>query len=186
MRASAFVALLVAATTMAQDILVPLDVQATLFLKILSFDRKVQSQSSQPMRIGVLYQPRVRTSRDVFEGFQRAVTKSGMKTVAGRSLTLVPIDIDGEADIAGQLGREPLDALYVTPLRAVSITAITDVTRHRGITTLTGVPEYVTAGLAIGLDVRGQKPEIMVNLLAQKAEGADFSAQLLKMARVIQ
>jgi hypothetical protein len=51
--------------------------------------------------------------------------------------------------------------------------------------TLTGVAEYVRAGIAVGIGVRDDRPEILVNLAAARAAGADFSAQLLLLARVI-
>jgi hypothetical protein len=41
---------------------------------------------------------------------------------------------------------ESVDALYVTPLRAISIDSITIFSRTNKVITLTGVPEYVKFG----------------------------------------
>jgi hypothetical protein len=169
----------------AQELDVPVETQVPILLKVLGFDRKVTERAGEPLRIGLLYQPRVRSSRAVAEAFREAAAKSGIRAVAGRALQFVSIEIDDESDLARSLGSAQVDAVYVTPLRAVRIEAVTEITRQRHITTLTGVPHYVVDGLTVGLGVRGQKPEILVNLQSHKAEGAEFSAQLLKMARIV-
>jgi hypothetical protein len=48
------------------------------------------------------------------------------------------------------------------------------------------VPDYVGAGCAVGIGTEGEKPLIIINLPAAKAEGADFSSQLLQLAKVIE
>jgi hypothetical protein len=41
-------------------------------------------------------------------------------------------------------------------------------------------------GISIGFEVKGQSPEIVINLQSAKAEGMDFSSRLLQLARVIE
>ena len=62
---------------------------------------------------------------------------------------------------------------------------ITGVSRAKKVITLTSVPDYVESGLAVGIGVKGGKPRIIINLPAAKAEGANFSSQLLRLAKVI-
>jgi hypothetical protein len=64
--------------------------------------------------------------------------------------------------------------------------AVRELSRRTGVRTVTGVPHYVEDGLGIGIDLRGGRPEIMVNLVASRAEGGDLDAQLLKLARIVQ
>ena len=90
-----------------------------------------------------------------------------------------------------ELGADPVgshdavDALYITPVRAIAMEAITAVSQKRRELTLTGVPEFVDDGLAVGIDLHGQKPRILINLKAARAEGADFEARLLKLAKIV-
>ena len=51
--------------------------------------------------------------------------------------------------------------------------------------TITGVPEYVDQGLAVGIGIRRDRPLIIVNLEQARAEGAAFSSQLLALARIV-
>jgi len=53
------------------------------------------------------------------------------------------------------------------------------------ISTLTGIPEYVEQGLAIGIDNVRDRPSIVVNVAESRREGVDLSAQVLKLARVL-
>lgn len=177
--------LLAFAVAKGQEIAVPVDVQAPLLLKILTFDRKLQEKRGEPLRIGVLHQSRVPESRDVFEAFRLAMTRADSERVGGRVVHLVGIDVAGDADVAPAIRAAAVDVLYVTPLRGVQISTITQVTRERDIVSLTGVPGYVTEGLSVGIDLRKRRPHIVVNLAAHRAEGAEFSAQLLKVARIV-
>jgi len=78
-----------------------------------------------------------------------------------------------------------VDVVYLTPLRAKDIGSITRVTRELHISTMTGVEEYVREGVAVGLGVWQEKPRVLVNLDASKAEGADFSSRLLSLAQLV-
>lgn len=51
--------------------------------------------------------------------------------------------------------------------------------------TFTGVPKYVEQGIAVGIGIQDRKPKIHINLSASKAEGAEFSSQLLKLAEIV-
>ena len=75
--------------------------------------------------------------------------------------------------------------LYVSPLRATPLRDVITASRAMRVTTVTGVPRYVESGLAIGVDMKGERPEIVINLAASRAEGADLTSHLLKLARVV-
>jgi hypothetical protein len=75
--------------------------------------------------------------------------------------------------------------VYVTPLRSVNVADIAQVARSRGLRSVTGVPEYVDAGIAVGVGARKDHPLIIINLRAARAEGSDFSSQLLNLARIV-
>lgn len=174
-----------AARLAAQDVAVPVEVQVPLFIKIFAFDRNLAAQPG-PLVLGVLFQGKYRRSVTVAEDVRRAVSDAERKPAGGTELRIVLIDLDETPDLAETLAKHRVRVLYVSPLRAVDIRTLTAVSRLAGISTVTGVPRYVEAGLAVGLDLKGERPEIVVNLLASRAEGADLDAQLLKLARIVQ
>jgi len=109
---------------------------------------------------------------------------SSIKKVQNIPIRVVSIDIDTEY-LEYTIERENIDVLYLTQLRAVEIGDIAKLSRKKQIVTLTGIPDYVKAGVAVGVDIKEEQPQILINLPASKAEGVDFSSQLLKLAKVI-
>ena len=177
--------LLSAAAVPAADIAVPAEIQAPLFAKILTFDRSLASHAPRELVIGILYQRKVRASLDVKDDFVKALDRIPGGQVAGVAFRSVAIDWDGSNDISAVLTQERPNVLYVAPLRTVSIEQVAAAARAQGIHTWTGIPEYVERGLAVGIGLSGDRPLILVNLTAARAEGADISSQLLKIARVL-
>lgn len=161
---------------------VPMNVQYPLFLKILTFDRELADRAGADVVIGVVYQERVRESWLAKDEFLRVVESSPVKRVKDLSVRAVAISLDDPAHLEDSLVRHEIDVIYVSPLRAFDIQQITKIARARSVLTLTGVPDYVDAGIAIGIGLSGDLPEILVNLSAAKAEGADLHASLLRLA----
>ena len=52
--------------------------------------------------------------------------------------------------------------------------------------TAAGVPCYVDQGLAVGIGLQPDKPQILVNLDASKQQSSVFDASLLRIATVAQ
>ncbi len=172
----------------AQDTPVPMDMQIQIMVKILNFDRKLPERLGDRLTVGVLYQGRYRTSANVGGEVCRTfmgLPQSALGALESLQITCVGLDLDQVSDLAATLKRERIQVLYVSPLRAYSLDDVVAVTRAADITTLTGVPRYVETGCAIGVDMKGDRPEIVINLPASRAEGAELNAQVLKLARVV-
>ena len=182
---SALVVLLAASAAHAQEMPVPAPMQASLFTKILTFDRNLKARAGKELRIGVLYQKKVRSSLEAQEEFLRAMCGDPGRRIDGLPLNCVAIEWTSAPEVEATLLRRAIRVLYVAPLRAVAIEEIVAISRARKITTLTGVPEFVQKGIALGLMLRAERPLILVHLTAARAEGADFNSQLLKLARVL-
>ena len=68
------------------------------------------------------------------------------------------------------------------PLRTIDIGELASIARKRHVSTVitaSRIPGYVENGLAVGVGLKGRKPEILINLEAARAEGANFNAQRL-------
>ncbi|HEV7484432.1 MAG TPA: YfiR family protein [Thermoanaerobaculia bacterium] len=157
---------------------VPPQVQAAIIAKLWQFDRNFVHRDS--LTLAVLFQSKYRTSfvtaHDLCHEFE----------AAHLPVRCVLIDISDGAVPPDQQVPQGVDAAYIAPLRAVNIEALFIALRLRRIRTVTAVNDYVLAGSAVGLALRGDHAEIVVNLPAARAEGADFSSQLLKLARIVE
>jgi len=181
-------AALAARSSAAQEVAVPVSVQIPILAKILNFDRKFTERAGGRLTIGVLYQSRYRTSANVAAEVCRALEElppSAFGALESLERTCVAIDLDAISALDSVVKRLGVRVLYVSPLRAVHVEDVTAVSRAAQITTFTGVPRYVETGMAIGVDLKRERPEIVINLAASRAEGADLAAHLLKLARVV-
>jgi hypothetical protein len=75
--------------------------------------------------------------------------------------------------------------LYLVPLRGADLGQLLSGVAAAQTLTMSGTQGYVERGIAVGLELRGSKPIIRINLAAARAQGADFSSQLLKLAEIV-
>ena len=166
----------------AQEMDVPVAVQIPVLLKVLSFDRQLHARAGGEIVVGVAYQSGNRASSVAHEDAVRLF--SAAHDVNGVPMRVVTIDLDHD-DLDASLKQQPLTALYIAPLRATDVGHLAEVARDAGATTMTGVLRYVELGLAIGIGQQGGRPKIFMNLESCRGEGADFPAELLKLAQIV-
>jgi hypothetical protein len=159
------------------DVLVPMDVQIALFVKIWKFDRTFKP--GPIVKVAVLYQQKYRPSAIAATQLMSAIQSANL------AIHCTLIDLEEQATLRDRIPISGVDLYYVTPLRAIDVRAIAEISRTNRIRTITGVPDYVASGLAVGIGLLNQRPQIIVSLQAARAEGADFSTPLLKLSHVI-
>lgn len=157
---------------------IPASVQLLLFSKIWMFDRSVHENDQIVM--AVLYQSTFRASEEAKDQLVEAVRTGGLK------IRCVPVALDDAGNVVNTLELVKADVFYVTEMRGVNILDVVHVSRARHIKTITVAAGYVEGGIAIGLRVRNDKPVIVVNLSAAKAEGSDLTGQLLQVSTIIE
>jgi hypothetical protein len=154
------------------------DVQVALFRNIWKLDRNFDC--SKGIKLAIVYQESYFDSVTAKDEFTAAVGRLGMH------ISIVLIEAHSQQSLRdGLRAMEQLDIVYVAPLRAVDVSEIGRIGRYYRFRTITGVPEYVDAGLAVGIGVRRDRPQIIVNLDQARAEGSVFSSQLLALARIV-
>jgi hypothetical protein len=168
-----------------QDMLVPVKKQLDYFLKVLEFDRLLPRHQEDGLTIAVLYQDSFRPSLETRTEFAHACKDYNNLEVSGMPVRVIFIPWQGLADLDARLEQDEITALYVTPLRGVPIDKLRRLARIHQVTTLTGVPEYVQAGLSVGIGMAFERPKVLINLATARAEGADFSSQLLRLSAVV-
>ncbi|MDA1191031.1 MAG: YfiR family protein [Candidatus Poribacteria bacterium] len=175
----------VVANAVAQMMVVPERTQYALFQKILTFERSLAKRDDKEFVVGFLYQSRVRESLNARDAFERVAENDKSVRLFGKPVRFRFVDLQDVDKLEESLLEGKPHILYVAPLRAIEIKRISKITRKNKVLTLTGVPEYVENGLSVGIGLQSEnKPEILVNITAAKAEGADFHSELLKLSRI--
>lgn len=167
----------------AQDMDVPVRVHVPILLKVISFDRHLRARAGSDIVVGVVMQGRNRASVVAGEEAASIMATAGT-TVDGIPVRVVVFDLDRQT-IQQILATETLTHLYIPPLRAVDIGHLAGHARAARVVTMTGVADYLPRGISVGVGLRAGRPRILVNVGASRAQGADFSAELLKLADLV-
>ncbi|UCB52410.1 MAG: YfiR family protein [Candidatus Zixiibacteriota bacterium] len=164
---------------------VPEELQVPIFLKILTYDRSLEKRVEDTIRIGVLYFPDTPRSRKNKDAFVENLELNKNKTVNGVPFSFTEIRFVTKERLDQVTGEGRINVLYVTSGGSNLRKSISKITQAKKILTITGRADYVTRGISIGLAVKEERPEIVVNLRSARAEGSDLSASLLRLCRVI-
>lgn len=153
---------------------VPSGEQLALIRKVWTLDRNFPREGT--ITVGIVYRRLDPESE---------VTKTKMLRAGSnvRGLRFVLVDMDSLG--SDWRAFDGVQVVYLAPLSGLNLTSLLAATRARSIRTFTGVPEYVGRGVAVGITSEHDRTVIMVNHRAARAEGANLSSQLLKLARLV-
>lgn len=156
--------------------------QVPLILKILTYDRHFESRFGEELMLGILYAPADPQSVKAANDFSDILYQYAGKTVKHLPVAKVLVEFTTPENLERSIAARNIDVLYVAPGNGKNIAAITKVSRERGVTTTTGVPEYVRSGVSVGLGVSQDRPQILINQPAAILEGSEFDPSLLRIS----
>lgn len=179
-------ALLLARPLAAQGMAQPAAVQVPIILKVLTYDRQFEARTGDVVAIGIIHDPTDAVSARAMSDVSETLYAARDKTVRRLPIRYFQIDVTGTEDLVRFSEERSISVYYLTPgLSSATIAEVLEVSRNRGITSITGVPEFVEAGVSVGIGERRGRPQILINLPASRAEGCEFDASLLRIATVI-
>src|SRR5712691_5650817 len=129
---------------------VPADVQLALFRNIWKLDRNFDG--TKQITLAIVYQESYSESA--------AAKDDLLAAIAQQKLPIVPILMDAKSQqlLSTRLHDVDAEFVYVAPLRALDVSEIGRIGRFHRFRTLTGVPEYVEQGIAVGIGLRRDRP----------------------------
>lgn len=182
--AIALLALAARPVTGADEMPVPADLQVTLLLKVLTYDRNFETKARTDLTIGIVYDPADPGSLKAKSEVAEMLGRVAGKTVKKLPIKYVLLERGGLPDLEAAVRSHGVSLLYLTP-GLHDLEELIRFSQASRITTATGVRSYVEKGVAVGIAVRQDKPEILINLPASRSEGSEFDASLLRIATVL-
>lgn len=184
--AAMLVALLSAPAGGTEPMPFPPDVQITLLLKILTYDRSFQSKSKSGVTIGVVYVASDPQSVKTKDDILKTLSLVSDRTIKNVPIRAVALEYKDPTTLLKAVTAGGVNVFYIAPGNADTLQQLLRMSHTRGITTATGVPEYVQRGVAIGIGIKpDKKPDILINLPNSRQEGSEFDASLLRIATVV-
>ncbi len=164
---------------------VPLELQIPLFNKIFQYERNITSCDKEKITVGIVYQSHIRKSQYCRNECVKHF--SGVNQYIGnKRISLVDINIVDPSDISVLNTHIGLDIIVICPLRSIDLREISKLCKSGSIITYSLIPSYVfDYNLSVAIESIEAKPQITINLKSARQEGANFSSQLLKLAKVI-
>lgn len=139
----------------------PAKIQATLFYKLLSFYTNLGNDSFALHVVG---------APDVHQELKKL---EGMKV--GKAIL-------GQVTSSDELPSNGAKVVYV----GKNVPQITEFTQANKVLSITGTPEYVEAGVTLGIGVIDEKARIILNLTSTKKEGVVWNPAILKVSTKVQ
>jgi hypothetical protein len=164
---------------------VPPDRQVLILSRALAYDSNLKTRAGDQLTIAVLIRPGDVASREAGAALMTAWKSLAAIKLQGLPMTTVTLDFTGTPSLLAQIEARHIDAVYVTAALDPELPAITTVTRQRKVITMAARRDQVTRGLSLGVFAVDNKPTIVINLAASRAEGAAFASDLLRLALVI-
>ena len=162
------------------------DVQITLLLKILTYDRSFSVKAKSGVKIGVVYVASDPESVQVKDEILKTLQLVADRTIKNVPIKAIALEYKDPKSLAATVRSEGINVFYIAPGNAASLQELLRMSHTKGITTATGVPEYVQRGVAIGIGIKAdKKPDILINLPSSRQEGSEFDASLLRIATVV-
>ncbi|MEW6751920.1 MAG: YfiR family protein [Candidatus Latescibacterota bacterium] len=109
----------------------------------------------------------------------------GGVTLAGLPVRVVRLDFGDSEELRARVSELGVDVIYVPELRGIGVEAVTALSRELQVLTFAGIEDYVHQGVSVGVGERAGRPHIWINTTAARAEGAAFSAELLKLVSIV-
>ncbi len=161
-----------------------------LLKKILVFERNMKSSPEGSLVMGLLYQSSSPISSWAMEDWldlQKTTAPEDL-VIKNSRLELQPVDLDSGQSLEKTLSELKVRLLYLSPLELTGrpglLSAVIKTCEKLRVGTLTAVPEYLEAGVALGFVWQKDRYQIVINLEAARAQGLNFSSQFLKLTTV--
>ncbi len=178
------VTLMVAAPVRSQ-LEVPADRQVLVLTRALSYDSDLKSRVGNDIVLAVLSKAGNSGSEASAATIMKAFRMLANVKVQGLPLVTRALSYTSASALASAVLSHGVDVLYVCPGLESDLAAIIDLCRKRHVITFGSREEQVTRGLSMGVFPIDSRPTIVLNLPAAKSEGASFSSELLRVAKVI-
>jgi hypothetical protein len=164
---------------------VPPDRQAVILTRALAYDDKLHNRAGDSVVVAVVFKAGQGSSESAADAMLRAFKALEGVKVRDLPLRAVKLAYTSRDALHGAIASQGIDVLYLCPGLESDQVAIKETSHRDHVLTIGSREGSLQSGSALGVFLIDGKITIMVNLAESKEEGAAFSSELLRLARVI-
>ena len=159
--------------------------QALLLTKALTYDSRLLSRAGAQVTVAVLFKPGVAASkREAETWYGRFASLQGLRFL-GLPFAAMLVPFGPAAETRAFLRENGVDAVMVCGGFDEDLPTLIKMTHDLKIISLASTPDQVSKGLSLGVFIIEGKNTLLFNLGATRNEGALFTSDILKLAKVI-
>ena len=158
----------------------PPKICAKVLLTALAYDLNLIKKRGPIIRIGIVGEesPKGTSMHKAYQSFSKMKNK-GMPIEFTRLVTTKSAQVDRA------LKEQDLDVLHLATDDAAFIPELSALADKRDVLLLSCDQHQISKGVAIGAIARKNKPKLLINVRASKAQGASLSARLLQLSELV-
>ena len=162
---------------------VPVDLQIELLGRVAPYERGL-ARGGGDLRVLVVSKRGHAVSTRTTAQVVAALRRTG--TMLDRPIRIDELVFESASQVLAAATSRSASMVYVTPGLEDAIPALRDAFAGHRILTVSAVGDHVAQGVVLGFEIASSRPRIVVNLTQARRQQLDFSAQLLRLARVVQ
>ena len=166
----------------ADQVVVPLELQAELLAKVASYDRNMAARAGDRLQVLLVSRPSDAESVRVVTRMQNALRS--LPQIGGLPHDEQTIQFTTAAELARHCRAQHIAILFLGPGHGGDVPAIRDALAGVDVLSVSPVPEYVEHGIVLGFDVVSGKPRLLVNLGQARLQHVALRAEVLKLMKV--
>lgn len=168
----------------AQSARVPASVQAALIAKVASFDRNFAARAAGRAIVLVVQAPGNTESTRAALEIKAALAE--LPTVGNLPHEELSVSYTGAPALSELVRAKRAAIVYFGPGFSEQIPAIREAFSSLNVLTFGSVPEYVPAGVVLGVDLVSGRPKLSVNIPQARKQQVSFSASVLNLMKIYQ
>ena len=180
--AAALLLLFPATRARAEDIVVPIPLQADLSGKVAAYDRNFGARAGETAKILILTKSGDALSTRIGTQAQKAFSE--LPDFGGLAHSETVATYSSATELASACKTKKYAAVYLTPGFDGDVAAIAEALKGINVLTISAVPGYVPKGIVLGFDTDSGKSKLLVNLKQAKEQSVSFKPEMLKLMKV--
>lgn len=166
----------------ADDVAVPVPLQAELVAKIASYDKNFAARAGERAHILIVAKPGNADSSRFAKHMESALRD--LATIGGLPHDEGILAYDGAPELAAACKSRRVSIVYLAPGFGDEVGNIRTALEGVNVLSVAAIGEQVQKGIVLGFDLVSGKPKILVQLTQAKKQDVAFKAEFLKLARV--
>lgn len=165
------------------DVSVPVDLQVQLLGHVTRYERGFAAASRQPVHVVVVSRRGHAESQRIAGQLMSTLARSGQ--LGGRRLSISRTEYSTPAALKTDVDRTHAGVVYFSAGFSGEMVSIIAELAGQRVITVSAIGADVDRGAVLGFELVSSRPQIAVNLVRARNQQLQFSAQFLRLARVV-